>query len=316
MGNRLTRMLRDRGEDVVALVRNPEKAHNLVSLGVKVFKGDVTDKESMRKPMKGCDGVFHLAAWYKVGVRDKSPARRINVDGTRNVLELMKELVIPKGVYTSTLAVNSDTNGELKDEAYCFTGKHISVYDRTKAEAHHIADRFIDEGLPLVIVMPGLIYGPDGTSMSDKSLRLYLQRKLPVIPRGSAFCWAHVDDVAEAHILAMEKAKPGSTYIIAGPPHDLVEAFGIARDVTGIRRPMAIPSWTLSATIPLAAVVDKIAHLPEMYTPESLRVQAGVTYLGDNSKAKADLGYNPRPLDEGLRETLMYEMEKIKNGTK
>ena len=75
----------------------------------------------------------------------------------------------------------------MKDESYRFTGKHISEYDRTNAEAHHIADRFIDGGLPLVIVMPGLIYGPDGTSMSDESLRLYLQKKLPVMyaPRRS-----------------------------------------------------------------------------------------------------------------------------------
>ncbi|RPI44952.1 MAG: NAD-dependent epimerase/dehydratase family protein [Bacteroidetes bacterium] len=316
MGNRLARKLLERGNQVVALVRDPEKAKGLVSSGVKVYRGDVTDKESMRRPMKGCDGVFHVAAWYKIGVRDKSPGRSINIDGTRNVLELMKELEIPKGVYTSSLAVNSDTKGDLKDESYRFTGKHLSEYDRTKAEAHHIADRFIDEGLPLVILMPGLIYGPDGTSMSDESLRLYLQKKLPVIPRGSAYCWAHVDDVAEGHILAMIKAKPGSTYIIAGPPHDLVEAFSVARDITGIRKPMVIPSWMLKATIPLSSLANWVAPLPEMYAPESLRVQAGVTYLGDNSKARKELGYNPRPLEAGLRETLFHELEKIKNGNR
>jgi nucleoside-diphosphate-sugar epimerase len=314
VGSRLTAMLRDQGDDVVALVRNPEKAQDLVTLGVRLFKGDVTDKESMRNPMKGCDGVFHVAAWYKIGVRDKSVARRINVDGTRNVLELMKELDIPKGVYTSTLGVNSDTKGKLKDESYRFTGKHLTEYERTKAEAHHIADRFIDQGLPLVIVMPGLIYGPDGTSMSDETLRLYLQKKLPMVPRGTAFCWAHVDDIVEGHILAMKKARPGSTYIIAGPPHELVEAFKIASNITGIRKPIAVPPWMLRVTVPVATLIDRVNTLPEMYSPESLRIQSGVTYLGDNSKARKDLGYNPRPLEVGLRETLLYELEKLKNG--
>ena len=88
----------------------------------------MTEKESMRKPMMGVDGVFHVSGWYKVGVRDKSQAYAINVEGTRNVLELMKELKISKGVYTSTLAVNSDTHGVEADESYQFTGKHISVY--------------------------------------------------------------------------------------------------------------------------------------------------------------------------------------------
>ena len=81
-------------------------------MGVKLFKGDVTDKESMREAMQGVDGVFHVAGWYKIGVKDKSDGERVNVQGTRNVLELMQELNIPKGVYTSTCAVNSDTHGQ------------------------------------------------------------------------------------------------------------------------------------------------------------------------------------------------------------
>jgi nucleoside-diphosphate-sugar epimerase len=96
----------------------------------------VTEKESMRGPMAGADGVFHIAGWYKIGVRDKSEGAKINIGGTRNVLELMKELGIAKGVYTSTLAVNLDMHGKLVDETYLYRGKHISEYDRTKWVAH------------------------------------------------------------------------------------------------------------------------------------------------------------------------------------
>lgn len=312
VGGRLAHLLRNRGHDVVALVRNPAKAKDLEAIGVTLAEGDVTDKESMRAPMQGCDGVFHVAGWYKVGVRDKAPGWQINVEGTRNVLELMQELGIPKGVYTSSLAVNSDTHGQVRDEAFHFTGQHVSEYDRTKAAAHDVADEFIARGLPLVIVMPGLVYGPGGTSLSDEALRLFLKKQLPMIPRQSAYCWAHVDDIAEAHLLAMEKAQPGSTYIIAGPMHPLTEAMEIASDLTGIRKPMFVPPGLLCLTAFFSSLVETIVPLPEMYSSEALRVQAGVTYLGDNSKARRDLGYNPRPLREGLRQTLEYEQRQMK----
>src|ERR1051325_8263150 len=92
LGGVLARQLREAGHDVNAVIRDHQKARELQSLGVKLFRGDVTDKESMREPMQGTDGVFHVAGWYKIGVRDKSQGERVNVQGTRNVLELMKEL--------------------------------------------------------------------------------------------------------------------------------------------------------------------------------------------------------------------------------
>src|SRR5215216_568843 len=139
LGGVLARQLREDGHDVHASIRSPQKASELQSLGVKLFTGNVTDKESMREAMQGVDGVFHVAGWYKIGVKDKSDAERVNVQGTRNVLELMQELKISKGVYTSSLVVNSDTNGEMKDETYHFSGQHLSEYDRTKAVAHEVA---------------------------------------------------------------------------------------------------------------------------------------------------------------------------------
>ncbi len=311
VGGSLVKQLKAAGHDVVAVVRNPEKADNLKKMGITFVKGDVTEKESMRQAMTGVDGVFHVAGWYKVGVRDKSPGIKINVDGTRNVLELMRELNIPKGVYTSTLAVNSDTKGQVLNEDFHFNGTHISEYDKTKAAAHDIALQFIQEGLPLVVVMPGLIYGPDGTSMSDDALRQFLQGKLPMIPSQSAYSWAHVDDIAQAHILAMDKAKPGSKYIIAGPSHTFSEGLDIATKITGKKKPMVVPPFMLTMTGWFTALLAPFFDLPEMYHPEALRVQAGVTYLGDNSRAKQDLGYTPRSLEEGLRQTFEYELKKL-----
>lgn len=107
---------------------------------------------------------------------------------------------------SSTLAINSDTHGATADENFHFSGTHISEYDRTKADAHNVAEAFIQQGLPLVVLMPGLIYGPGGQSLSDNALRDFLCGRLPVIPSKSAYAWAHVEDIARIHLVAMEKA--------------------------------------------------------------------------------------------------------------
>jgi len=311
VGGVVARQLREAGHEVIAVVRTPAKAKNLTDMGVVLHKGDVTDKESMRAPMQGVDGVFHIAAWYKVGVRDTTPGEQVNVQGTRNVLELMKESGIPKGVYTSSLAVNSDTGGKMVDESYRFTGKHLSVYDRTKAEAHHIADEFIAAGLPLVILMPGLIYGPNDSSQLGKFFHDFLRGKAQPIPQKTGYCWAHVDDIAWAHIAAMEKSKPGETYIIAGQPYTFIEGMQIAHEITGKPAPRSLPSGMLRMMSGLMGVVEKVFPVEGTYSSEALRALAGTTYLGDNSKAKRELGYDPRPLREGLAKTLAYEMKKM-----
>lgn len=311
VGGRVARQLVAAGHEVVAVVRTPQKAQDLAALGVKLAQGDVTDKASMAAPMTGVDGVFHIAGWYKVGVRDKSEGQAINVDGTRNVLELMQELGVSKGVYTSTLAINSDTHGRLVDESYHYRGPHLSEYDRTKAEAHRIAEGFIAAGLPLVIVMPGLIYGPGDTSSLRTYLIQHIEGNLPMAPQQTAYCWAHVDDIALAHIAALERGKPGETYIIAGPPHQFVEAMQMIQQITGIPAPRAMPPAVFKVMASVMGVVEKVVAVPESYSAEGLRVIAGVTYLGDNSKARRELGYAPRPLVEGLAETLAHEMNLL-----
>jgi nucleoside-diphosphate-sugar epimerase len=309
IGGYVAEQLAAGGHEIVALVRDPRRAVHLKKLGATLSPGDITDKSSMRAPMSGVDGVFHIAAWYKVGARDTSEAERINVGGTRNVLELMKELGIRKGVYTSTLAVFSDTGGRLVDESYRYDGPHLSEYDRTKWLAHYeVALPMIRQGLPLVIVQPGVVYGPGDTGPIADTFKQWLRGRLPMLPSATAFCWAYVEDVARGHLLAMEKGAPGESYILAGPAHSLVEAFEIAEEIKGVKAPRihAAPAM-LKTMAKVMGVVGTVVPLPASYTAESLRVAAGVTYLGSNAKARRDLGYEVRPLEAGLRQTLTSE---------
>ncbi len=313
IGGSVARQLVKAGHSVVAIARTPSKAQDLVKLGVVVHEGDVTDKGSLRTPMTGVDGVFHIAGWYKIGVRDKTPGQTINVDGTRNVLEMMKELAIPKGVYTSTLAVNSDTHGVEVDESYQHGAPFLTEYDRTKWVAHHeVAEPMMRDGLPLVIAMPGVVYGPGDTSSIGDVLKQYLRRQLPLTPRGTAFSWGFVDDIAGAHILAMDKGRTGESYIIAGPTHTLIDALAIAEKITGIKAPtLHLGPGTMRLMASMMGAIGAVVPLPDSYTAESLRAGAGVTYIGDNSKAKRELGYAPRSLETGLRETLQHEMRAL-----
>ncbi len=312
IGGRLVRQLRAAGHEVRALVRTPSKAPDLAGLGVSLHPGDITDKESMRAAMRGSDGVFHLAAWYRIGARpgERRLAERINVQGTRNVLELIGDLGVPKGVYTSTLAVFGDTEGWVGDESYRHSGPWLSEYDRTKWRAHYeVAVPLIQAGLPLVIVQPGVVYGPGDPSVIGNLLRQYLRRTLPIRPHGAAFCWGHVDDTAHGHILAMDKGRAGQSYILAGPPHTLEEALEIAEEITGIRPPwLRPPAVLLRAMAAAASAVERVMPLPQTYSGETLRIAAGATYLASSEKAQQELGFRTRTLQDGLRETLLQEM--------
>jgi nucleoside-diphosphate-sugar epimerase len=312
IGGEIVKQLIGRGHKVVALVRSPERAGMLKALGVEMHAGDITDRETLKAPMTGVDGVFHVAAWYKVGVKEPL-ADQINVDGTRNVLKTMRTLEIPRGVYTSTVAVFSDTRGAVTDETHRYEGNHLSEYDRTKWIAHYrVALPYIEKGLPLSIVMPGLVYGPGDTSGMHTALVDLLRGRLPFTPAKTAFCWSHVEDTARGHILAMEKGKPGETYIITGPRHTFEYAFDLAASIAKVRAPLLHPGpHTMRGLAAAMSAAGRFVTLPPAWTPEALRVVAGTTYFGSNEKAVRELGFAPRPLEEGLAQTLEHELRLL-----
>jgi nucleoside-diphosphate-sugar epimerase len=314
IGSRVVRQLLEDGHEVRALARDPERATALSALGARVVRGDVTDSDSVRTPMTGVDGVFHLAGWYHIGARDNAPATRINVNGTRNVLELVRELEVPRCVYTSTLALNSDTHGVVVDESYRYYGPWLSEYERSKWVAHYeVAEPLMRAGLPLIIVQPGAVYGPADPSPQGQLFRQYLRRKLPMVPAGTALCWAHVEDTARGHLLAMRAGHPGECYILAGPPATVQRVLRLAEQVTGVPAPRLHPAPGLvKAAASVVALMERFVSVPDNYSAEYLRVAAGTTYLGSNARARAELGYQPRSLEDGLPETLRYELARLR----
>lgn len=303
VGGRLAAMLRDDGHDVVALVRRPERAQELRERGVELVPGDLENAAALGRLLDGADGLFHVAGWYKIGVRDPAEGRRVNVDGTRSVLLAARTAGTPRVVDTSTLAVNSDTHGAVRDETYHFAGAHLSAYDATKAEAHRIAEDFARAGLPVVTVMPGLVYGPGDTSQTGALLADLVRRRPVVVPSGGRLCWAHVDDVARGHVLAMQRGTPGEAYMLAGPSAGLVEGLRLGAELAGVRGPIVVPGAAVRTTAHVSAALGRVLPLPSLLAAESLRASTA-SYLGSPAKAQRDLGWSARPLREGLAQTV------------
>jgi len=303
VGGALARLLRDEGHEVRALVRDPGRAGDLAGLGVELVAGDLDDTAALDTLCTDVDGLFHVAGWYKLGQRDPSVGDRVNVDGTRNVLAAAQRAGVPKVVYTSTLAVNSDTHGRVYDETYRHTGPFVSHYDLTKARAHEIAEQFAADGLPVVIVQPGLVYGPGDTAQTGGLIEQVARGKRPQVPAGGEVCWAHVDDVAAGHLLAMTRGVPGESYMLAGPRASLADGLRRVADVAGTKGPMVLPTGVVRAVAAVMALLGRAVPVPPDFAAETMR--AGLaTYLGTPAKAEHDLGWQARDLDTGLRETV------------
>lgn len=315
IGTHVVEQLVEAGHDVIALTRSRSNASHLPD-AVRVVEGDIRDKDSMREPMAGVDGLFHIAAWYFIGPgpRETETAESINVEGTRTVLELMDELDVPKGVYTSTVGTFVGRPGETVDESVEPACPTFMVYFRTKWEAQYeVAKPMMEEGLPLVVVQPGAVYGRGDKLYGSVrgAVRDYLQEEMPMIPATWMFPFDHAPDTARAHRLAMERGEPGEEYIIASESRTLGEVFGCAEEITGIPAPRTAPDWVFGTLGTLMRGVERVTTPPAGLEAEMLDFFAGRQYLVDNSKATRELGIEHKPLEEGLREYLAWELDQL-----
>ncbi len=307
IGQRVVHKLVERGYEVLALARSPESASIVTGLGATAVPGDITDVASMEDSMQDCDVVFHLAAWYKLGAADWEIAETINVGGTRKVLRLANRLDIPKIVYVSTIAVFGDTHGELVDENYFNAGPFLTEYDRTKWLAHYkVALPLIEKGAPIIITMPGVVYGPGDDSTIAELMRLFY-RGTPFWPAPeSIVTFAHVDDIAEGIVLAAEKGRLGESYILAGPAIPNGEIVDFWAHLTGKPAPhIRIPASLIRPFAPFMDFVSRFTDLKGAFSRDGAAV-AGATYMARADKARRELGWQTRPLQTGMLDTFEW----------
>lgn len=311
IGGHVVRGLRERGDNVVCLARNAAKGQPLEALGCEIVAGDLSDRAAIEAGMKGADAVIHGAAVFEVGIpkSEHEAMRQANVMGTENVLGAALEAKIPKVVYISTVAAFGNTHGQVVDESYLHPGREFtSYYEETKYEAHQVAKRLIAEGLPCVIVQPGGVYGPDDHSAIGATIHQMLDGKLPLLPFPElGMNMVHVEDAAAGVLLALDKGEPGEAYVLGGQittMRGVMEATGAVADKKPPKR--AMPTPLLKAMAPIGPLVGKAMGQPPNLR-ELISSADGVTFWASHDKAMEKLGYSPRGLEQGLRETLTAE---------
>jgi dihydroflavonol-4-reductase len=309
IGGEVVRRLRARGDQVACLVRNPEKAGKLTKLGCELIAGDLGDSEAIRAGMEGCDGVIHAAAMYEVGIPEKQhPAMYdANVLGSERVLRAALEAKVPKLVYVSTVGTFGNTHGKVVDESYRHPGKEFtSYYEETKLEGQRIAERMMaKEGLPGVIVKPGGVYGPgDESQIADLLLEFFAGRLFALPFPELGLCFSHVEDIAGGILLALDKGKVGETYVLSGPVTTMREAIDTVAALSGRKAPKrTLPTPVLKALTPIGPLVGKLMGQPPNLR-EMISSADGVTFWASHEKATRELGYVPRGMEEGMRDTL------------
>lgn len=311
IGGEVARRLRERGDDVVALVRSPEKASDLKRIGCELVAGDLSDVGVIEAAVTGCDGVVHSAAIYEVAIpeSEREPMRAANVDGTVNVLTAALAAGVSKAVYVSTCGAFGDTRGKVVDESYGHPDPdYTSCYEETKVLAHRAAERIGAEGLPLVIVQPGGVYGPGDTSALGEVIRKFAKRQLPALLFPDlGLTLVHRDDVADGIIRALDSGRAGESYVLGGQIETMRGLIAVEAAILGRKVPkLVIPAKLVRALHPLGRLVG-----PALGAGPNLREMVdsadGVTFWATSDKAKSELGYDPRSLEVGLRQTLSAE---------
>lgn len=309
IGGEVVRQLRDRGDEVACLVRTPEKGGKLTEMGCTLVAGDLGDSAAIRAGMEGCDAVIHAAAMYEVGIPAKQrPAMwEANVAGTEHVMNAALQAEVPRIVYVSTCGVFGNTHHKVVDETYEHPGlEFTSYYEETKLEAHKLVKRMIaDQNLPAIIVQPGGVYGPGDTSQVADLLEQFFAGRLPLLPFPElGVCMTHVEDIAGGILLALDKGKLGEIYVLSGPVITMREAIETVAKASGRKAPKyAMPTALMKAMIPIGPLVGKVMGQPPNLR-ELISSADDVTFWATHEKASRELGYTPRGLDEGMRQTL------------
>jgi dihydroflavonol-4-reductase len=312
IGGHVVRLLRERGDEVRALVRDPEKGRPLADAGCELIAGTVSDRAAIADGMEGCDAAIHGAAIYEVGIpaSERRAMYEANVVGTETVLGAALDAKLDRIVYVSTIGAFGNTHGQVVDETYEHPGREFtSYYEETKYQAHEIAKRLIaDEDLPCVIVQPGGVYGPDDHSAIGKQMSDLLDGKLPFLAFPDlGMNMVHVEDVAEGILLALDKGRIGESYALGGQLTTMRELIGTAAKVADRKPPrMTVPTGMLKAMAPAGPVVGKLMGQPPNLR-ELISSADGVTFWAKHDKAMEELGYSPRGLETGLRETFEAE---------
>ncbi|GAB4306766.1 MAG: NAD-dependent epimerase/dehydratase family protein [Myxococcota bacterium] len=301
IGGNLVRALIAKDKKVLCLVRNDERA--LKGLPVEIIKSDILDYESLLKAVSRAEVVYHLAAHISIQSGEEAKLRRINVEGTRNIVSACLAAGIRRLVHFSSVhSFAQFPFDEPIDENRPLVNSNESLsYDLTKALGEREVLAGVEKGLDAVIVNPSAVLGRNDfkpSRMGEVLLALY-RRKMPGLIDG-AYDWVDVRDVVDGALNAERLGRRGERYILSGHYLSFAELARLVTEVTGVKAPrLVFPMWLARFGAPFATLYAKSSGRRPLYTRQSLKVLRGNGRFS-NEKAGRELGYNPRPIRETI----------------
>jgi farnesol dehydrogenase len=314
LGKNVARQLAGRGHVLRILARETSDLRGLPA-GLEVAKGDVTLADSLREAARGCDAVLHMAALVKNWAPDRARFDAVNVGGFRNALAAAQGAGA-RLVYTSSFMAIGPAGPKPADESQVHSGKgYCNDYERTKAIADAAAREAGAGGADVVILYPGVVYGPGELTDGNLVVQMiadHLQGRLPGVigPGDRLWSYSFVDDVALGHALALERGRAGERYLLCGENATLQELFAAVEQVTKEAPPrIHIPYPMASALGRLLWVWADVTGHPPMLTHGVVDVFRQ-HWAYSSAKAERELGYHPTPLGEGIRQTVDWLREQ------
>lgn len=309
VGSAVLRHLIDRGEATRVLARPSSDRRNLEGLRTEIVEGDLRRGDSLKAALKGCEALFHVAADYRLWVRDPRELYEANVDGTRRLMAAAGEAGLRRIVYTSSVAVlGHNPDDTPADEATAARLEDmIGPYKRSKFMAEDVVREFARNGLPVVIVNPAAPVGPRDIKPTPTG-RMILEAAAGRMPAyvDTGLNIVDVDDVAAGHILAFERGRVGERYILGGEDMTLRDILAKVAALAGRRPPrVRLPHGVV---LPIAYVAEAWARLfggEPLATVDGARMARTPMYFS-SAKAMRELDYRPRPAAEALARAVSW----------
>ncbi len=311
IGLALARRLVAAGHEVRALVRPTSHVEPLKRLGIATFTGDVADRASMREGMSGADWVIHAAATVELGGPPEA-MRRANVQGSENVASLAWKLGVGRFLSVSSMAYfgGSPPDGSVADETAPLQTPFPTLYSATKHSGELAIQEWGKKGLKINTVYPSLVYGPPGKKEGANAiLRGFLRGRYPFLAGADRkTSWIYIDDLVEGMLEMMAKAPPGRNYLMAG---DVTTLRGLVERVCalgGVEPPhpyLSFPVGLARAGLVLSGPFFRLAGRRPPFTHEQLDSLERHWAFSD-ARARAELDWHPRSLDEGLPPTVEF----------
>jgi dihydroflavonol-4-reductase len=310
VGNAVARRLVVRGDEVVALVRDLHKARDLLPAQVELAPGDVTDQAAVREAASGADGVFNCMGIYEQWVRRARVFEEVNAVGALNVIAASRQAGARRAVHTSTFDVFEAERGEIVREDRVADYPKGTAYERSKQRAEELVLGEARHGIEVVIVNPSAVYGPGPWASAgvDRVVRDAIRSRLPAVPPGG-MTLAFVDDVAEAHLAAFDRGRPGERYILADGFATNREICSLAVETAGRGRvPPTMPAPLARLLAAAGEGVSRAIRRPPLLGRGQLHFLLWQA-CADSAKAQAELDFRPLPWSEGIPRTVRWMLD-------